>query len=134
MILEIEAQGIHVDPCWREMIDDGLKKLKRFSDEETRVRITLVASRHHLLGDNEVRLAIHLPNAEIIMHKKAAQMGDAIRSAFRAGDRALKDYAQRRHHPYQIAHSRITRAKTTTPSTGLSFSSGTGLAGFMQDY
>lgn len=119
MILEIEAHGIHVEPRWQEMIDDGLKKLTRFSNEETRVRVTLVASRRHLLGDNQVRLAIHLPNAQIIMHKNAAQMGDAIRGVFRAANRAIKQYARMRHHPYQIAHSRITRARTAQPPTGL---------------
>lgn len=113
MIVEIEAQGIKSDPRWREMIDEGVRKIQRFSHEVLRVRVALVASRHHLLGNHQVRLVIHLPHAQIIRHKKAAQMGDAIRGVFATAERAVKEYTRRRHKPYQTARSRPTKTKPT---------------------
>lgn len=118
MIVEIEAQGIKVEPRWHEMIDEGVKKIQRFSNEVLRVRVALVASRHHLLGNHQVRLFLHLPHAQIVRHKKAARMGDAIHGVFAAAERAIKEYTRRRHRPYQTARSRRrgTKPNQTAPT------------------
>ncbi len=119
MVLEIEAQGTQVHPGWRAMIDHGVRKLKRFSNEVVRIRVTLIANRHHVLGNNEARLTIHLPNAQIVRAKKGAQMGDAIRAVLGATERALKKYSRKRRQPYQKTRCRLSNIRQTLVSRSL---------------
>jgi ribosomal subunit interface protein len=90
MEMEIEAQNIDLHPRWKEIVEQKARKLERFSRKITQVRITLIHSRHHLLGSEQVRLWASLPNHAIRIEKTAPQMSDAIRAAFAAAEKEIK--------------------------------------------
>ena len=90
MELEIEAQNIDLHPRWKDLVEKKAKKLERFSKKITQLRITLIHSRHHLLGNEQVRLWASLPNHTIRIEKTAPQISDAIRAAFVAAEKEVK--------------------------------------------
>lgn len=90
MEMEIEAQNIDLHPRWKDIVEKKARKLERFSKKITQIRITLIHSRHHLLGNEQVRLWASLPNHTIRIEKTASQMSDAIRAAFVAAEKEIK--------------------------------------------
>lgn len=84
MDLEISAQNIDVHPRWRQMIERQLKKLDGKSTALLRLHVTLVHSRHHLRGNEEVRLLATARGRTLHVQKSRANIGDAIRAAFLA--------------------------------------------------
>jgi len=97
MDLEISTQHIVVHPRCRQMIDRQLTKLNGKGATLLRVHVTLVHSRHHTRGNEEVRVLATTPGRVLRVQKSRANIGDAIRAAFVAlGKEIEADTAHRR--------------------------------------
>jgi ribosome-associated translation inhibitor RaiA len=90
MEFAIETQNIDLHSRWKEIVERRVRKLERISKKITQIRVTLIHSRHHLLGSEEVRLWASLPNHSIKVEKTAPQMADALRAVFTAAEEKIK--------------------------------------------
>lgn len=106
MDLDIQAQQSEVHPRWRAMIERRAAKLNELSQDALRLHVTLVHSRHHLRGAEEVRLLLTIPHETFKAQKSMPDMGDAIHAAFGAMEHELHHFYERRRD----LHRRSRRA------------------------
>jgi ribosomal subunit interface protein len=96
MKFEIEAQNMDLNPKWKNLVEKKVKKLERLSKKITQLRVTLIHSRHHLLGSEQVRLSASMPNHSIRIEKTAREIADALTAAFASAEEEIKAVRQTR--------------------------------------
>lgn len=96
MQIEIDGRNTEIHPRWRTLIERKLAKFDRYVYGVTRARVTVLHSRHHLAGDNEVQVVLSVPGRTLTVRKSAAQIPDALRAALAAAERELRTYHQGR--------------------------------------
>jgi ribosomal subunit interface protein len=111
MRIDITAHNSDVHPLWGAIIERRAAKLTDFSQQIVRLHVTLVHSTHHLRGNEEVRLLVSVPNHTLRVHKSQPNMGDAIHAAFKALERELQSWGNRRKH--QKKHEAARRRPQT---------------------
>lgn len=92
----IQAQHSEVHPRWRDMIEHRAAKLHDYGHDILRLHVTLVHSRHHLRGAEEVRILATVPHETFKTQKAMADMGAAIHAAFEALEHEMHGFFERR--------------------------------------
>lgn len=110
MELELQAQHSEIHPRWRAMIEHRAAKLQDYCPDILRLHVTLVHSRHHLRGAEEVRILVTVPHEVFKAQKDMADMGDAIHAAFAAIEHEMHAYFERRRDLHRRAKRSAERS------------------------
>jgi ribosomal subunit interface protein len=98
MEIEVQTQGIAMEPAWSALLEERLDKLAARYAELVRVHVTLRHGRHHVQGVEEVDVVATVPRRTLRAAKRRATMGSALRAALDALEHELARY-----------HARLTR-------------------------
>ncbi len=97
MELHIEGQHIEVADDLRMMIADRLEKLNAHHGDVIHARVSLVKSKHHQHGSDEVRIVLSMTRRKVLQAAKVGKtIEEAINSSFDALQRELADYRGKR--------------------------------------
>jgi ribosome-associated translation inhibitor RaiA len=89
--LEIQTRRVRLDPRWRDLIEEEAARFSERFPKLIRLHVTMSHHPGHRLGTQEAALVANVPSRTIRVTKRAEQMLDALRSAFRAAERAYAD-------------------------------------------
>ena len=97
MELHIEGQHIEVADALRTMIADRLDKLNAHHGDVIHARVSLVKSKHHQHGSDEVHIVLSMTRRKVLQAAKVGKtIEEAINSSFDALQRELADYRGKR--------------------------------------
>ena len=110
--LQISFRNMHHSEVVERAIVERAERLKRFSDQIMGCRV-VVETRHHRHQGNlyHVRIDLTLPGHEIVVGREPAlhhayeDVYVAVRDAFDAAGRRLKDYVRRRNQRVKVHES-----------------------------
>jgi len=97
--LQITQHNISLSEAAETRIRDRAAKLELFSKRIISCHVTIDVPHHHKQKGEafEVHIAINLPGEELmIRHEPDEELNVAIRDAFDAAERRLKEHAERR--------------------------------------
>lgn len=113
--LEITFRNVVRTDEMEERIRAKAAKLDRFYDRITGCRVVVESPHHHHQKGNayHVHIELSVPGAEIVVNQEKpkpehADLGVAMRDAFNAAQRQLRDFAERSNPARSGANMRIT--------------------------
>jgi ribosomal subunit interface protein len=95
---EITYHNLDASPALSEDINKRLKKLERYSNDITRIRVVVDSPHNHKHKGKLFHIAIEISikgNVIPVSHQDDASIHVAVRDAFEAAERQLKSYAER---------------------------------------
>ena len=90
MQIHIKGHQTDVQPRWKSHIYDRLTKLDRFEDKIIRVQYILIASHHHLKGNESCHITAKVPRKTIAIKRNAQTMIEAIDAASKILERQVQ--------------------------------------------
>ena len=96
--LEISTRRIELSPALEADLRRRAEKLDRLYDRITSCRIAVErpSDHHNEGGPYRVRLDITVPGSELIADKQVESLNVAIRDAFKAAERQVEEFSERR--------------------------------------
>jgi len=95
---QIQTQHVTLQPDWRALIEERLRRLGERYPRLIRVHVTLKHGRHHAKGTEEVDIVATCPGATLRAAKQEESMRDAIHAALDALERELVAHHEARRH------------------------------------
>lgn len=97
--LELSSRMINLDPALEADLRRRAAKLERYYDRITSCRIAVerpTGNHHNEGGPYRVRIDITVPGSELVASKEAEDLNTAVRDAFKAAERQVEEFSQRR--------------------------------------
>lgn len=97
--LEISTRMVNLDSGLEADLRRRAAKLERYYDRITSCRIAVerpTGNHHNEGGPYRVRIDITVPGSELVASKEAEDLTTAVRDAFKAAERQVDEFSQRR--------------------------------------